>query len=395
MEIRESLKGQSLYSLIAGVVGLFALTWWFGVNHLHQLSEVLTYLTHRTTDWVPQANLGLRLTEVMAVVAIDLAISILVLIPIVLVVAGQTKGSGLDPWAMAGTPIFVVFLMIMVEELFARALFQGFLPRFLPGSSFLWAIIGNALWALVHIRNYKDPSDRHPIRALPQFVAGFLLIYLYAKYGFFWTLLAHFSFNCILFAVAKRGGGLWDEVVYGGYYLVVILIFGWLASRNGLSLGNFKPWMGGNITQLDGFGPWQYFILLVLLEAIIELALTVAGYDVVALAEGSRGFITYMLGHIVVIGLVYLGLWIGGLLGWSTTQSVIAVSVVLATMTVADSPSGASRLWFKGLVVNFALVATIITLGFWPMMKIAFGTFWVDLVPMAIRRLVGQEALEV
>ncbi len=99
-------------------------------------------------------------------------------------------------------------IMNAVEEVFARLLPLRFLPWLFGWDSragfYIPMLAFNAAWSLFHLMNYAKGS-RHWIRALPQFVLGLFVSFVFVKSGFWIALLFHIAYNAPVFlpAVAK------------------------------------------------------------------------------------------------------------------------------------------------------------------------------------------------
>lgn len=94
-----------------------------------------------------------------------------------------------------------------VEELLSRYLFLGVFTKIpiLSGTTAFYALflIGNSIWALLHLTNYKEKRDRKILRVLPQFILGISITYVFVKYGFFGAVMAHFMINVLALAGHK------------------------------------------------------------------------------------------------------------------------------------------------------------------------------------------------
>jgi hypothetical protein len=96
--------------------------------------------------------------------------------------------------------IFQDLLVVnFLEEFSARWLFLGQLTKLLPGQINFYSLllIGNTLWAGLHLWNYKL-KDRLPIFILSQFVGGLFFSYTFMKYGLIFTTVLHVGFNTVL-----------------------------------------------------------------------------------------------------------------------------------------------------------------------------------------------------
>src|SRR3989344_929821 len=153
-----------------------------------------------------------------------------------------------------------LFLIVLAEELFARWFFLGLLPKlpFLSGPFAFYAffLIGNALWALVHLNNFQDPNDRHWLRVLPQFVSGFFFTYVFVKYGLLAAVLTHFAANALLFSMHRVQNVNWVDGSIVAYSLVCMAVSYWLMEK---PLTDLAPWFNEKPTfHLVGWEFWDY-----------------------------------------------------------------------------------------------------------------------------------------
>ena len=84
-----------------------------------------------------------------------------------------------------GNHFFKFFVLVVIEEFFARWFFLGILTQasFLSGTFafYLLFLIGNGIWALMHLNNFKNKEDQHVLRTLPQFVGGIFFTFIFVE----------------------------------------------------------------------------------------------------------------------------------------------------------------------------------------------------------------------
>jgi hypothetical protein len=100
------------------------------------------------------------------------------------------------------------FVFALLEELLARWFFLGVLTT-LPGlnsqSAFYGLfILGNGIWAWLHLSNYSEKKDRHILRVVSQFVGGFFYTYLFLKHGLAGCVIGHFAYNATVASPGKQ-----------------------------------------------------------------------------------------------------------------------------------------------------------------------------------------------
>lgn len=385
--------GKNIYPLVAGFLMLVALTIWGGINYLHVLGDFWAYLSSFGSV-LPPAKSGILAigTVVGAVIAIKLVLVMLAQIP-VKIIAGPMRGEHkVDAMLKKiGIPIIGLFVAILFEELFARFLFMGVLDRFLPGNIFIWGLVGNTLWALVHLWNYEEREDRHVVRVLPQFISGLFYMFVFVQFGFFWTLIAHFSFNAMLFGIAKRKNGFTDDISYGLYWGVVAAIAGYFFFSSSAALSIVQGWVVGDFIKMAGAGFWDYFLAIVAISAISEFALSIVGYDVRGTSKEEHvGILGYLISVPIMIGLILLGVFLGEKVGASQLSVVLFITLALTVMTKVDTMSALSRIWFNGLIGTFLIVGAIMTLGFSTSFLLLLAYYPILFIPSIIKREAGK-----
>jgi hypothetical protein len=91
--------------------------------------------------------------------------------------------------------------IVLLEEFYARWLFLGFLAKlsWFEGPYWLYGffIVGNTLWAVIHITNYRK-GERHVSVTLPVFCYGFISAVMFLRYGLLGAFTCHIIWDCLL-----------------------------------------------------------------------------------------------------------------------------------------------------------------------------------------------------
>ncbi len=216
-------------------------------------------------------------------VVVDLAISF----PLALVIRKKYGDLGSHSVAelltnMKEGNIFLLFFgMVVLEEVIARWFFLGLLRKISwfsgPFGFFLMFLIGNGLWALVHIKNYKKKEIWHPVLVLPQFIAGFFFSYLFVKYGLIASILGHFASNAVLLCVHKKQNFDKKDVMiicYTGF----CFLFGWFMLDKPIT-DVFQWFSDGASFKLEGWRFWDYVWADMMVGGLISFIFGVLMYD--------------------------------------------------------------------------------------------------------------------
>lgn len=268
----------------------------------------------------------------------------------------------------------MLFQAVLLEELFARALFLGLLTKWFTSTTsfYVLLIVGNGLWALMHVTNYEK-GKRHPIRTLTQFCGGFLHAYVFVKYGFMFCFFTHFAFNASIFAFGKRRDVNWDNIVsmtmsvwatVGVYFLM----------RHPLT--DASAWVDPVITfNLEGWGVWDFALLSVFVSYFPKAIMDIFLYD--RRKNDVETVEEYQAKHTPVIILfwalailllpVFLGLcyWVGGWFFAETPSRVLFACMPLALLNKTASLSAAMRVFWVTLPNLYVLVCITQATGYW------------------------------
>ncbi len=278
---------------------------------------------------------------------------------------------------------FYFFCTIFGEEVIARLIPLGLLTKVFPGPTAFYVLffLGNFFWAILHFFNYEDKSDRSILRVLPQFVAGLLDGYLFVRYGFWITLMAHLFYDVILLSVLKKQEVTSNNVRILFYYVIVACVSGLILVTNHLSLAVFTPWIAGQtspflltnmffhgvrqIMPLPGLTFTDYLVLLIFFDALLEILTGVLLLD--------RGKIEekYVRPQVILCDFV---LYIAMVIGvnavvsiWVQDAFIRALIVTLVITLTGRTTTGSmmARSWLIGSLSLFLIIAYVSVLGFW------------------------------
>jgi len=330
------------------------------------------------------ANLFAALSVIAAIIVLELpcAMAAIMLQGMILGKSGRHSVAELFQTMREGNHFFSFFAFVLIEEIFARWLFLGLLPRvsFLSGAIafYILFLAGNGVWALVHILNFKEEKDRNILRVLPQFISGIFFTYVFVKYGLLAVILTHFASNAILFALDKiQRVSVIDGLIV--LYAALSAAGSWYLMERPVS--EALAWFTDNPTfALDGWQFWDYVKLAVFISSCFVILFGCLLYDR-GEARGGKphpvsdrpGFVHYavvvpiivVLVVPVVIGLLW-GLY--GLLGYvieSVPYRVLAAAILWTFLSKGASGSAVARIFWQGLPSTYITICILQALPFW------------------------------
>lgn len=270
-----------------------------------------------------------------------------------------------------GNLFYTFFVIVLIEEVFARWLFLGLLPQipFLSGTLAFYALffIGNSLWALLHLANFKEEKDRKVLRVLPQFVAGIFFTYIFIKFGLLAVILTHFASNAIIFALHKiQRTGMIDACIVGYAALIAAISY----SVMDKPLTDILPWFADNpVFSLPGWTFWDYVKISLFVTSCSSLIFGLLLYD-----KGNAGkkgitkatdFIAIAISLPIAVIVLYILYMIMGLFIANIPYRVLALAILLCFSQKGASGSAMSRTFWCGLPDTFIAICILQALGFW------------------------------
>jgi hypothetical protein len=248
----------------------------------------------------------------------------------------------------------VVMITLFCEELLARFLFLGLLPRIpkLDGDFFFYLFFlgGNILWAWIHLRNFENKRDRKLIMVLPQFVGGIFLTIIYVSHGFFAALGAHVIYDMVLFSANYRIKFSPSRFILSFYHLfflgVYSLLFFKVRNHSFLEIKLALEKKGEEWAFID------YFSLVGVLTTATFLVLEVLWYDL----ERTPTRKEYMLNLVYTGPLMTVAYLVMKLTNSLFTGSLLVIALGLAIgitfLEKSMSESGVARLFWKSLLLT-------------------------------------------
>jgi hypothetical protein len=390
VSVAEKLVLFGLWSLIGLFSLLMLLTFRADISYSEVVSNIGQLLVGNLESVVNGSDETLlsALLTIIAVVLITLPLSI---------VAGAIFGRGVKsyntealeklldkgPWA--------VFLGVVIEELLTRGLFLGVFTKFFSGPVGFYAmfILGNTLWALVHVFNFTDKKERSPLLVIPQVIGGIAYTYLFVRYGLWASILGHFLFNAIIFATKKEKYPNAANLISVAYYLIVAGVLLIVFNARQIGLADLLPWLTGNLERIDGFTFWDYAFVLLMVDAIILIVANVLLLDrsdtnaYANLAElPGLAFVFIVIFSALLSAAIVLG--VNWALSWFIDDLVlrtILITVLLSLYTKTSSGSALARVTIVNLPSVFLTIAAFTVLGFWPACGLAIVFLVVHFLP--------------
>jgi hypothetical protein len=262
------------------------------------------------------------------------------------------------------------FFSVLFEELLARWFFLGVLTMIPLFSStfgfYLLFILGNGIWALMHLSNFEDERDRHWLRVLPQFVSGVFFTYVYVKFGLLGAVLTHFAANAVLFCLHKVQDCDFADVL-------VIVVSGMLAAGSYYlmerPLGDVTAWLSDYpVFTLSGWGFWDYVKFSVFASAVLTLVFELLCYDRTAIdteSKESPGLISIFAMIVFTVLVMYLLFAFFGIFVSSVPHRIVVISILLAFGIRSESGSAMARTFWVSLPGIFITICILQGLPFW------------------------------
>ena len=350
-------------------------------------ADMLDFFSGRLLEGSNAKNdLLIALPESLASLVVDIPIAFMLAFGARAIFRGNGKESSSRPSTKQKQPTDIfkkIFLVITLEEVFARWLFLGILwPWFGGGVAafYILFLLGNGIWALIHLRNWAE-EDPHPTWVLPQFWGGILLTILYVKHGFAVALLAHFAYDCILFCgMAKQKFDPFDLVHVGLGVIYVGLGHLCLSQNPSDALDWFRT---RDTIVLEGWGLWDYIILPLILAGWAAIVFGLLGYDQSGSSrsseENSKRKITVnhpglflliillviLLAPLVAIGANYAVFWLSTKFTASVPIAAVAAGIFWTFRKHDESLSAMCRTFWASVPLAIVVMCSLQALSLW------------------------------
>ncbi len=263
------------------------------------------------------------------------------------------------------------FISVMEEELTARWIFLGILPKLFPFLSgtiafYVLFFLGNGLWALRHLYNYREERDQQVLRVLPQFVSGVFLTYVFVKYGLLASVLMHFASNAIVLSFHKLQRWSAVDILQAGYSAVCVGVSFALIDK---PVSDILPWFSNQPTfALPGWEFCDYVKLSVFLGSWSALLLDLLMYDKGDAGqkdESSSNPFYILVGLAVIFAIIYGTFWLLGFVITSVPYRVLVLAILLSFLQKGSSGSAMARVFWSSLPDAYIAVCIFQAVGFW------------------------------
>ncbi len=276
-----------------------------------------------------------------------------------------------------GNHFFTFFVATTLEELFARWLFLGQLTKIPvlsgPIGFYVLFLVGNGIWSLAHLSNFKKQQDQKALRALPQFVSGIFFSYVFVKYGLLAAILTHFASNAVIFATHRiqRINAI-DLLIVGYGALCAGTSYSWMKRP----VSEILPWLKENPTfGLPGWEFWDYVKVSVFLSGcgvvIFGLLLYDRGLAEKAKPKEKLTAKTTVMAYAIALPLLLVcgyGIYaFAGLFVDSVSYRVLALSVVISFFQQGASGSSIARTFWSTLPRIYIAICIWQAIGLWAM----------------------------
>ncbi len=261
------------------------------------------------------------------------------------------------------------FIFVFIEELFARYLFLRFLYEhpLLDGTIWFYVLllIGNSLWAFVHIYNFKDKKDRKILRVAPQFVSGIFYSYVFYKYGLLAVIITHYSSNIILLSTIK-----FQKTNLIDFYILIyeFFVFGIAYYLFDKPLSDVLVWFSDNPTfEIASWGFWDYLLFNFFISGILSICLELLMFDrSIPNCEKNKEttFWDIIFGMFLIYVSSYILFLFFGLFVDSVQIRILIISIAFCMLSTQQSGSALARTFWSGIFGFYLLVCTICAIGF-------------------------------
>lgn len=284
----------------------------------------------------------------------------------------------------------LMYLTILAEEVFARLLFLGLLRTWLHADNTTTIILfmtGNLLWSLVHLTNYNK-GKRKLVYALPAFIVGIFLGYLFIRYGFWLTFIVHLTYDFIALVGDKKQTTLGKDIVNFGYWLLVTLVLVLFMTNNHANVLNLIPWFNGSV-NID-INLSQMILIYLFITSLSGLFPSLLSLDSVSTQSNQKLFKGGLFSTVfyMILGVIFLALMVllfNWLVGLFVHDPLIRSIIVVAILTLFSTPktgSAAANLWFFSIINIFVLVFVVSYFPFWTAILIVSLGVLVEMPPM-------------
>ncbi len=361
--------------------GLMALIAWKAGTFGIVINELTMFISGRFREIASNHTTFLMMISVIltvVVIGFPCSIGASIFQEMILGKKGKNKISSLLEELREGNHFFTFFIAVIYEEVFARWFFLEFLTKisFLSGTVAFYVLflIGNTIWALMHLRNFKEKKDRKVLRVFPQFVGGIFLTYVFVKYGLLAVILTHFATNAVAFAIYKvQSINVIDCLIF--CYAALCANVSYVLM--GKPLTDILPWFADSIVfRLQGWEFWDYVKVSVFFSASFVTVFSLLLYDRDKArkkkSEKAIGIVRYIVRILIGISFLYVFCTLLGRHITNTPYQVLLIAILFTSLQRDASMSAMARTFWIGLPTGYIAIcilqALLQTLGFWPIL---------------------------
>lgn len=368
------IKVTGIYTALMSWIVMLCLGWHFTPHPERILSDVWFFLLG-FGPYTASETTGLLaiLPCVFLIVAIDFPITVVSGIG-AMVVCGKSASHMMNERInqVKEGPFFrVLFIAVFLEELIFRwycigqcsqlSLFEG-----TRGFYFL-LFLSNALFAYVHLGNFRDPAEKQWPRVLPQFLSGLFFSYVFVRYGLVASMLAHFASNSILFSLHKVQKTNRVDLKR----IILYAVYAFVAWHNmSKPITDALQWVSSEPTfVLPKWNVTDYVVLSVFMTSCFNLIADLLLFDKNISTKTKTPTLTNMIVMLPVMICVFLGISYGTY--WIVSQFVhdfvlcVLVSAIAFVSLLHRNPSlsAAQRTFWVGVPSTFITICIIQALG--------------------------------
>jgi len=359
--------GISLIGVIALVIGVTLIG---GVSYSELIISIISFLSGNLASVPNGADETLQniVLIVLATIVIKLSLSFTGLTYSYLAhgAAKSDDVSSLEKFMDKGP--FVFFIVMFIEEIVARFIPLGLLTHVFKGDVAFYVLLlaGNLIWAAMHLANFKNEEDRKWTRVIPQFLGGLILAYLFVRYGFWTTLMAHYLFDAVLLSGMKEKSVTKVQFKVAVFHGCVFVVSWLLMIRQGLSFNTLEPWFqsSNGLSPIPGLTFASLVLIIVWLDNGLEVLSSILMLDRSDVDENETKIGFMVLGLVLAPAIVLLVNWISHFFVTDAVTRTVMVVIILSMMARTTSGSMMARLWLINPPIMFITVVVTTLFGF-------------------------------
>lgn len=284
-----------------------------------------------------------------------------------------------------GYHFFNFFVFAGLEEIVARWFFLSVLTQ-LPGLGgtfgfYLMFLLGNSLWAFIHIYNFKKHHDRSLWRVLPQFVSGFFFTYVYVKFGLFEAIVTHLGCNAVVFSAHKVQDVTPGDLLAIVYCGIVAAVAYYNFDQDWADLS--KWWnppaeVSAGLTSketfmISGWDFWDYVLAATAISFAWNMVFHIFLFDWPYSKKSDKNedvdpwaaIVGVAILMALAVGMVYGAYWVTGWFTDDFLTRILAVAVFFAMLNRCRSGSAVARSFWVSLPMSYLSICVLHALGFW------------------------------